>query len=185
MKIIGVTGSIASGKSSASKFFINKGFYLFDADAVYHLLLKNNTLMKDELIKYFGEEIIVENQISTKKILSKISKTNIRMLNKITHKYVINELDNIIKKYKKVVIEGPIPVKKGFLDRCDMVICTSCSPDIQRKRLEDRKKYSTKQIDKMLSIQLSSVKYHQLADVVIETDKLSVKELGKLINLLY
>ncbi|MCK5812532.1 MAG: dephospho-CoA kinase [Clostridiales bacterium] len=185
MKIIGVTGSIASGKSSVAKFFKDKGFYLFDADAIYHELLENNKKMKDELISYFGQKIIVENKISTKKILSKLNEKNIITLNSITHKYVINELDKIIKKEKKVVIEGPIPVREGFLDRCDVIICTTCSVKTQKKRLEDRKKYSPSQLLKMLSIQLSSKKYHQLADEVIETDNLSVKELGKLIDLLY
>ncbi len=185
MRIIGVTGSIATGKSAAAKCFVKKGFYLFDADAVYHELLKNNQKMKDELVFYFGKQIVVENKISTKKILSKINELNIKKLNSITHKYVIDELDKVIKKEKKVVIEGPIPVKEGFLDRCDMVICTSCTIETQKKRLEERKKYSPSHLLKMLSIQLPTLKYHQLADVVIETDKLTVKELGKLINLLY
>lgn len=60
-KIIGITGGIASGKSTVTEFLRQKGFQVVDADAVVHQLQKPGGRLYQVLVEYFGEKILLEN----------------------------------------------------------------------------------------------------------------------------
>jgi len=183
--IIGVTGKIASGKSSLSNILVKKGYYLFDSDVQYHKLLKTNTKMIDELMKSFGNNIVEEDGINTKLLLEKINRENISILNAITHKYVANEIYKTIKEHKNVVIEAAIPISKGFIDVCDIILMTVCDKEIQKKRLLARGKYSEEEIERLINIQQKNVEYIKISDYVIETNNLTIEELNNIISLLF
>ena len=60
-KIIGITGGIASGKSTVTNFLRQKGFQVVDADAVVHQLQKPGGRLFEALVQHFGQKIILEN----------------------------------------------------------------------------------------------------------------------------
>ena len=60
-KIIGITGGIASGKSTVTEFLRQKGFQVVDADAVVHQLQKPDGRLYQVLVEHFGEKILLEN----------------------------------------------------------------------------------------------------------------------------
>ena len=60
-KIIGITGGIASGKSTVTEFLRQKGFQVVDADAVVHQLQKPGGRLYQVLVEHFGEKILFEN----------------------------------------------------------------------------------------------------------------------------
>ena len=60
-KIIGITGGIASGKSTVTNFLRKQGFQVVDADAVVHQLQKPGCRLFQALVQHFGQEIILEN----------------------------------------------------------------------------------------------------------------------------
>ena len=60
-KIIGITGGIASGKSTVTEFLRQKGFQVVDADAVVHQLQKPGGRLYQVLVEHFGEKILLEN----------------------------------------------------------------------------------------------------------------------------
>lgn len=60
-KIIGITGGIASGKSTVTEFLRQKGFEVVDADAVVHQLQKPDGRLYQILVEHFGEKILLEN----------------------------------------------------------------------------------------------------------------------------
>ena len=60
-KIIGITGGIASGKSTVTEFLRQKGFQVVDADAVVHQLQKPGGRLFQILVEHFGEKILLEN----------------------------------------------------------------------------------------------------------------------------
>ncbi|MBN2851473.1 MAG: dephospho-CoA kinase, partial [Clostridia bacterium] len=140
--IIGVTGKIATGKSSVSSILERKGYFLFDSDVVYHRLLKENADLKKELTDFLGMDIEANNEIDTGRMIKKINQENIGKLNDITHKYVINEITETIRQYDNIVIEAAIPVKIGFIDVCDKIVTTVCTPKVQLERLKKRNKYT-------------------------------------------
>ena len=70
--IIGVTGSIGSGKTTAAKIFSKCHYDRIDADKISHELMKNSRILKNNLIKNFGEEILDEDNEIDRKILGSI-----------------------------------------------------------------------------------------------------------------
>jgi len=99
--IIGITGSIGSGKTTAAKIFSKYHYTRIDADEIGHELLKSNKKIKNKLITYFGNEIIGKNGNIDRKKLGGIvfnDKNELKKLNSIMHPLIINEIKNKIKK---------------------------------------------------------------------------------------
>ena len=75
-KIIGITGGIASGKSTVTNFLRQKGFQVVDADAVVHQLQKPDGRLFETLVQHFGQEIILENGELNRPLLASLIFSN-------------------------------------------------------------------------------------------------------------
>ena len=75
-KIIGITGGIASGKSTVTEFLRQKGFQVIDADAVVHQLQKPSGRLYQVLVEYFGEKILLENGELNRPLLASLIFSN-------------------------------------------------------------------------------------------------------------
>ena len=75
-KIIGITGGIASGKSTVTNFLRQKGFQVVDADAVVHQLQKPGGRLYQLLVHHFGQEIILENRKLNRPLLASLIFSN-------------------------------------------------------------------------------------------------------------
>ena len=75
-KIIGITGGIASGKSTVTKFLRQKGFEVVDADAVVHQLQKPDGRLYQILVEHFGEKILLENGELNRPLLASLIFSN-------------------------------------------------------------------------------------------------------------
>ena len=75
-KIIGITGGIASGKSTVTNFLREKGFQVVDADAVVHQLQKSGGRLYQLLVQHFGQEIILENGELNRPLLASLIFSN-------------------------------------------------------------------------------------------------------------
>ena len=90
--IIGVTGTIGSGKSFVTKLFRKKGLPTVDADKIYHSLTNKRTELTNALEKEFGSSIINEDGSLNRSALSKIvfsDPEKLKRLNELTHSSVI------------------------------------------------------------------------------------------------
>ena len=75
-KIIGITGGIASGKSTVTNFLREKGFQVVDADAVVHQLQKPGGRLYQLLVQHFGQKIILENGELNRPLLASLIFSN-------------------------------------------------------------------------------------------------------------
>ena len=75
-KIIGITGGIASGKSTVTEFLRQKGFQVVDADAVVHQLQKPGGRLYQVLVEHFGEKILFENGELNRPLLASLIFSN-------------------------------------------------------------------------------------------------------------
>ena len=75
-KIIGITGGIASGKSTVTEFLRQKGFQVVDADAVVHQLQKPSGQLYQVLVEHFGEKILLENGELNRPLLASLIFSN-------------------------------------------------------------------------------------------------------------
>lgn len=76
-KIIGITGGIASGKSTVTEFLRQKGFQVVDADAVVHQLQKPSGRLYQVLVEHFGEKILLENGELNRPLLASLIFSNL------------------------------------------------------------------------------------------------------------
>ena len=75
-KIIGITGGIASGKSTVTNFLRHKGFEVVDADALVHQLQKPGGRLFQILVEHFGEKILLENGELNRPLLASLIFSN-------------------------------------------------------------------------------------------------------------
>ena len=75
-KIIGITGGIASGKSTVTEFLRQKGFQVVDADVVVHQLQKPGGRLYQVLVEHFGEKVLLENVELNRPLLASLIFSN-------------------------------------------------------------------------------------------------------------
>lgn len=94
-KIIGLTGGIASGKSTVSSILIREGYRVIDSDIISREVVEIGEPAYKELVNYFGERILKEDGSLNRKKLGDLVFSNkelLEVLNNITHPYIFKEL---------------------------------------------------------------------------------------------
>jgi len=94
MVIIGVTGGIASGKSTVTKFFIDLGAYLIDWDVLGHEVMLPQKRAWKGVVDYFGTEILNEDLSINRQILGQLvfnKPEKLQRLNQIVHPEIFKE----------------------------------------------------------------------------------------------
>ncbi len=178
MKIIGVTGPIGSGKSTLSSFFAQKGARVIDADLLYREVVQKGKPALDEIVRVFGDEVLDgEGQLDRKKLGSIVfdDKVKLEVLNGLTHKYIIEEIIEEIKKAREsdveiLVIECPIPIKHGFIDQVDEVYAVVADEKVRAERIMKRNNLSFDDAVKRIRSQMTNEEYISIADKVIRNE---------------
>ena len=169
MKIIGLTGGIASGKSLVSGFFEAMDIIVLDADKIYKNLLKTNKLLYNEIKKEFGF-----NEINFKLLADIVFNDEVKMkkLNKITHPYVIRsfreQINRLIKTEKLIVLDIPLLYEAKMEDFCDEIICVYVDSETQIKRLKERDKISLDEALKKINSQMPLEEKVKYSDYIID-----------------
>lgn len=91
MTIFGITGGSGSGKTLASSMFAELGIEIIDADAVSREVTNKGSKCLNELVEYFGNEILQTDGTLNRRHLASIAFSDVektKMLNTITHKYI-------------------------------------------------------------------------------------------------
>lgn len=176
MKIIGITGGIGSGKSTVSGALRDLGAVVVDADVISRNVTAVGTKAYNELVEYFGNEIVKENGELDRKKLAAISfndKVKLHALNCITHKYIAEKIYDTVELIKNsgksdiIVIDAAIPLEKGFIDLADEIWVVECERDKRIKRIMERSGYTYEEAESRINSQLSDEEYADLADEIL------------------
>ena len=171
MKKIGITGSLASGKTTASKILSNKKGPLFSADKVVRKLYQNERFLKILSKKFNISKKSKVKIMLKKKILEK--RSNIKKLEKIFHPIVRKEMNIFLRKHQKrrfIFLEIPLLVESKLMKKFDIIFF------IKAKRSTRLKRYMIKGGDKKFfdilnNKQLSDSKKIKYCDHIIVNDK--------------
>ena len=145
--IIGLTGNSGSGKGAVGRIMSDSAKYsclIIDCDVVAHENMKRGGLAYNDIINAFGSEILDENgEIDRKKLGGIVfaDKEKLKLLNTITHGYVKQRTDDIIKEntqYDFIVVDAPLLKEAGMLDSVDTVWLVKASEDTRLKRVMKR-----------------------------------------------
>ncbi len=169
MKVIGLTGGIASGKSLVSRFFEKENVVVLDADKIYKNLLKRNKIMYNEIKNAFS---LAELDL---KALSNIvfnDEEKLRLLNSIAHPYVkkvmIKRIQSLKKTEKLIVLDIPLLFEAKMENLCDQIICVYAEEKVQLERLLKRNDLSLEAALKRIKSQMPLNEKCTLSDYVID-----------------
>lgn len=180
-KIIGLTGGIATGKSTVSKYLENQGCYIIDCDKIVHQLYNTNIDLNREVIEYFGSKIELNKKIDLNK-LSKLVFNNQHFLNilmQIIFPYIEQEIKLRIKNNKQneiIIIDAPTFFEMGLNRFVDYTLLISSERVIQLSRLMKRNSLSITESQKRIRAQWPMDIKEQLSDFVID-NSYSLKKL--------
>lgn len=142
--IIGITGSIASGKTFVTDYLKELGYKIIDADEISKNLLKKDSKGYFKVIDVFSKDILTENgEIDRKKLAKMIFNNSInkKKLEEIVHPLVFEEIEEYKEKYKEekyIFISMPLLFETGYQKKVDKVITVYIKKDIQVERLMRR-----------------------------------------------
>ena len=177
-KVLGLCGGSGSGKSAASVFFAKSGYLPINADIVYRELTDKCSPCLDALVCAFGNDILNSHATLDRKKLAEIvfsDKNKLSELNHITHKFILDEIRNIISKakedgYRGALVDAPLLYESGFDSECDFIIAVVADLDIRIARITDRDSISVDAAIKRISSQKTDTELRDLADFVIENN---------------
>ncbi len=141
--ILGLTGSIASGKTTVSNFFTSLGIIVIDADILSRELSFNHEII-DKLLASFGSSILTETNELNRKILREIafsSPHNLKTLNSIMHPKIISSFEKIKKEHLNdsiLVFDIPLLFELNLEYLCDKILLIYTNESTQIKRIIER-----------------------------------------------
>ena len=172
--IIGLTGGIASGKSTVSNYLAELGAIIIDADKIAHEIMEKGKTAYWQVIEAFGREILAENGEIDRSRLGKIVFNNLekkKILEEITHPQVIREMREKIEEYraenKVIVLDIPLLFEAGLEFMVDEIWVVYVDRGTQLQRLMARDGLSYEEANKRIQAQMSLEKKRDLADFVI------------------
>ena len=182
-KIIGITGGISTGKSTASKIIQKKGFAVIDADLIARKVVEVGKPAYKELIKYFGEGILREDGSIDRKKLGDTVFNDVRLLNKlnsILHPYIYEEMKLEMEKYcgrdGLVFLDIPLLYEKyhelndnGII--FDEVWLVYADEEVQLKRLMERNNLNKEEAMARIRAQLPLEEKKRIATRLIDNNK--------------
>jgi len=143
MLVIGLTGSIATGKSTVAKMLAKQGVTVIDSDQIVRGLQQPGEIVYEEIIKEFGTEILMPDEQINRSELAKLifnDQSLRKKLEKIVHPHVrakiISELN--ICDDELVIVDIPLLFEVGFDDLVESVILVYTNKELQLERLQKR-----------------------------------------------
>ena len=193
MLLIGLTGGIASGKTTVSNMFVKLGAHLIDADVIARDVVKPDKPAWKEIVSAFGELVLDDKkEIIREKLAAAIfnSPEKRKQLEAITHPRIIEEENRLINEIRKnnkpgiIILDAALLIEAGHHNRVDKLIVVYLNKNTQIKRLRKRDSLSFADAKKRLDSQMSLNEKVNLANYVIDNGK-STDESEKQVSQIY
>ena len=176
-KIIGITGGIASGKSTVTTYLRQQGFQVVDADAVVHQLQKPGGRLYQVLVQHFGQEILLENGELNRPLLARLifSKTEEREWSKSTQGEIIREelaalRDRLSQTEAIFFMDIPLLFEQDYANWFDETWLVYVNRDVQVERFMKRDHLSKEVAQSRLATQWSLEEKKKLASYILDNN---------------
>ena len=172
--IIGITGGIATGKSTIVKYLLRMGNIIIDADKISREIIEEKEII-EKIVDEFGKEIIKSKKIDRPKLRELVfnDEEKLKKLNAITHPAILNKINLEIEKNKDkkiIFVDIPLLYEVGFEKNVDKVLVVYSSYEIQLKRLMERDNISYDLAQNMIKSQMNLKEKIDKADYIIDNN---------------
>lgn len=175
--IMGLTGGIASGKSTVSTLFVNKGARLVDADAIAREVMLPGSPVLAAAVRYFGNGILLPdgamNRAKLGEIVFKDAEAR-QVLNDLTHPAIRQEIKDRMYRMEQeepkrlIIVDIPLLYESRLEDLFQEIVVVYVPPEIQLARLMERNGLSYEQAEGRLAAQMDIEMKRSKASYVID-----------------
>jgi dephospho-CoA kinase len=178
VKLVGLTGGIASGKSAVAKILARLGAAVINADDLAREVVEPGKVAWQEIVDAFGTSVLQSDQTLDRQKLRALIFTDPdrrKKLEAIIHPRVRALAEERIREhtlagYSIIVYEVPLLFEVKLHESLRPVILVACDPDTQRRRLQERDDLTQTEAQKHIDAQMSLAEKRRLADYVIENN---------------
>ena len=189
---IGLTGGIATGKSSVSRMFVDLGAHCIDADTIAHDLMRPGEKVYDEVVQKFGNEILNPDKTVNRAKVAELAfdkrRPRIYELNRIMHPEVIERYESWMEEIRGrepdaiAILEAALVLEAGLRRRFDRIVVVTCKPQQRIERWAQRfnldPETAKAEVTRRMMAQAPDEAKIQAADYVIDNSS-SIEETGR------
>ncbi len=177
MKVIGITGNIASGKSTVARMFEALGARIIDADEIARIVVEPGAPAWEEIVSEFGRDVLEPDGAINRKRLADIvfgDEAKRKRLNDITHPRIGERISELLREYEKegapvVMVEATLIVERGGLKSLiDGLIVVTADEETQIERLIRDKGYKREEAVSRLRVQMPAREKMMHGDYIID-----------------
>jgi dephospho-CoA kinase len=187
--VVGLTGGIASGKSTVSNMLKEMNMTVIDADVESRLAVQNGEPAYKQIVESFGHDIVLpDGEIDRQKLGSIIfhDEQKRKLLNSIVHPEVRRRMNEkkdlaIKKKEKIVILDIPLLFESNLINMVDQTLLVYVDQNIQFTRLMERNQLSKEEAEARIQSQMPLAEKMELADKIIQNNG-SLTETKKQLN---
>jgi dephospho-CoA kinase len=175
---VGLTGSIAVGKSFVSSVFAELGCHVLDADQTAREVVMPGTDGLREVAAEFGAEVLQADGTLNREYLGSLifqDEHKRLRLNSILHPFIIRRQDEILRLWEGrdpggiAIVDAALMIESGGYKRFDKLIVVHCRPEVQLERLMHRGRLSRAEAEERIKSQMSQEEKQKFADYLIDT----------------
>jgi dephospho-CoA kinase len=175
MIVLGLTGSIGMGKSTAAEFFAAEGVPVYDADAAVHRLYQGAAV---PAIEAAFPGTTVDGKVDRTRLAAQVlhDSAALKRLEAIVHPLVRRDEEAFLVKAqadgaKVAVLNIPLLLETGGDKRCDAVVVVSAPAEIRRARIISRPGMTDEKLASIVAKQMPDAEKRQRADFIVDTSK--------------
>jgi dephospho-CoA kinase len=174
---VGLTGGIATGKSTVGAMFVELGCHLIESDQITHQLFEPGQAVHAAVVKQFGNRILAVDGTIDRRILGDIVFKDPQArakLNGLVHPAIIQRQQEWLQEMEAqdphgiAIVDAALMIEVGTYKNYDKVIVVTCSPEMQRERLRARSALSEEKIESRIRSQMPAEEKIKYADFVID-----------------
>ncbi|MBI3991176.1 MAG: dephospho-CoA kinase [Candidatus Omnitrophica bacterium] len=179
MLIIGITGSIATGKSTVAGYFRDLGAKVFDADKVAHLLMRKGMPAYNEIVRWQGKGILTRPGAINRKALAEMVFNNERALKRLCHilhpgvkEFLIHKSKQIKKKEPGAIVVWDVPLlfEAGMDKETDVTVVVNASRAQQLKRIVKKGNLTKEEFGARMKFQMPIEKKNRMSDYQVDNN---------------
>ncbi|OLC42835.1 MAG: dephospho-CoA kinase [Nitrospirae bacterium 13_1_40CM_4_62_6] len=177
MIVVGLTGGLATGKSSVARLFQDCGAIVIDADVLAREAVEPGRPAWRDIVRVFGKKVLQPDRALDRRTLGRIvfgNRAKMKQLNAIVHPRVAREQNRLTREIASkepdavIIYDAPVLIEAGAHNRMNKIIVVAADQATQIKRLCNRSHFSRAEALRRIRSQLPLAQKIKLADYVID-----------------